>query len=1091
MASTGSNVHDAVTVIRRDGERTAPAGDLRPGDRVGPYELIEPIGAGGMATVWRADDPVNFRDVALKILPDDLAASPDHLARFRVEAEAAAALDHPNVAKAFACGEANGRHFIAFEYVPGVNLRQVIEANGPLAPADAVRYLRDCIDGLAHAAERGVVHRDVKPANIVITPDGRAKLIDMGLARRQDGTRADGGITHSGVTIGTFDYLAPEQAIDPRLADFRSDVYSLGCTFYHALTGRPPVPEGTAARKLQFHQHQRPLDPRLINPAIPDDFAAILSRMVRKTPADRYPDAATLRADLDRLGTVRPRPAAFSRSAITATVAVAACVALAISPTGRDTTGSFVSNGTGPTAGDASPGEPAAAVVRAADGYLLPQTAEELADALRSGEEKVRLRSGAVYDLTAVDPVIHAGETLTVESPADRAPARIVLPANENGLTIRSVPRVEFRNVAFEVVPDDGVRPNPSPCGLRLDGSGTAKFIDCRFDLDDQLRAGKVASVAIAGGDFSFRHCLFPRGAVAVRLHGQARGTATDCAFGPHDVVFDAAEAAGSLSLEHVTVRLRGDGGTVVAQDATSRIAVRTTCCLFAASQPVAPAPAMAMTPRPAPTLVRLPANRTADWAHPADRGDAVYGIDAAAVGDANLPFDRREDAGLAGASFTALRLVPWIDGDELDDDRDPWRPFRLRLDVGELRIPRDVVYGVRSVSSDGLRLYAGDWPPPRPAEWTANPVKTWWPAAPVGVALPPDTTRRLADLIELARPGDAIEIRHDGTLPCPTIRWTQPGLLTVRPATGFRPVLLIDDGAKAAAAASLVDVHRGEIAFDTLEFSADAANRAIVRLEPGAGVRMSRCVVTLDGGAAAVRSEPDDGDRMAMAGTTGTTRVRIDESIVRGRGTLFAGTSPRASVVELADSLVALDGRVVAFDGQEIDRDDERRDRVTVQRCTVALAGTFLHAKPGRGRLLPIELDVQRSLFAPVGRTPGPFVAVVGGEAAVGLESYVTWLGDGSNRYANWDRSAAFAEVQSAEPTGPAMTATLELDDWVRRITREPATAIGRERFRGKAITAASLIEALPDDFAVTRRRPEESTPFGADPTRLPTPAR
>ena len=130
--------------------------------------------------------------------------------------------------------------------------------------------------GLAHAAERGVVHRDIKPSNIIITPDGRAKIVDMGLARHLESGSVNGGVTQSGVTLGTFDYISPEQALDPRRADVRSDIYSLGCTFYHALTGQPPVPEGTAAKKLHAHQHIDPLDPRELNPAIPDELAAIL-----------------------------------------------------------------------------------------------------------------------------------------------------------------------------------------------------------------------------------------------------------------------------------------------------------------------------------------------------------------------------------------------------------------------------------------------------------------------------------------------------------------------------------------------------------------------------------------------------------------------------------------------------------------------------------------------------------------------------------------------------------------------------------------------------------------------------------------------
>src|SRR5205823_14744510 len=132
-----------------------------------------------------------------------------------------------------------------------------------------------------------VVHRDVKPSNIIITPNGRAKLVDMGLARSME-PHPDNGLTQSGVTLGTFDYISPEQALEPREADSRSDIYSLGCTFYHMLTGQPPVPEGTAAKKLHHHQHVRPLDPRQFVPDLPDEVAAILDRMMAKQAKDRY-----------------------------------------------------------------------------------------------------------------------------------------------------------------------------------------------------------------------------------------------------------------------------------------------------------------------------------------------------------------------------------------------------------------------------------------------------------------------------------------------------------------------------------------------------------------------------------------------------------------------------------------------------------------------------------------------------------------------------------------------------------------------------------------------------------------------------------
>ena len=259
---------ESPTVISKAQPRlqaTSPSsGDLR-GRRLAHFELCEQIGVGGMAAVLRARDTQLDRDVALKVLPPDLAADQENVSRFHQEARSAAKLDHETLARVFFCGEDQRLHFIAFEFVDGENLRTVLERRGRLPVAEALSYVTQVAAGLVHASERGVVHRDIKPSNILITPDGRAKLVDMGLARsleRQD----DKGLTQSGVTLGTFDYISPEQALEPREADVRSDIYSLGCTLYHLLTGRPPVPEGTAARKLYHHQHVPPVDPRELVP---------------------------------------------------------------------------------------------------------------------------------------------------------------------------------------------------------------------------------------------------------------------------------------------------------------------------------------------------------------------------------------------------------------------------------------------------------------------------------------------------------------------------------------------------------------------------------------------------------------------------------------------------------------------------------------------------------------------------------------------------------------------------------------------------------------------------------------------------------
>jgi len=280
---------DTPTIISKSPPKTQAnlfSGILR-GRKLAHFELIEPIGVGGMAAVLRARDTQLERFVALKILPPEMSADPENVARFHQEARAAARLDHETIARVFFCGQDQNLHFIAFEFVEGDNLRTVIDRRGPLPVPEALHYMLQIATGLAHAASRGVVHRDIKPSNIIISSNGRAKLVDMGLARNL-GPHSDEGLTQSGVTLGTFDYISPEQALEPRDADVRSDIYSLGCTFYHALTGQAPVPEGTAAKKLHHHQHVPPIDPRQINPDIPDEVAAILGRMMAKDPRQRY-----------------------------------------------------------------------------------------------------------------------------------------------------------------------------------------------------------------------------------------------------------------------------------------------------------------------------------------------------------------------------------------------------------------------------------------------------------------------------------------------------------------------------------------------------------------------------------------------------------------------------------------------------------------------------------------------------------------------------------------------------------------------------------------------------------------------------------
>lgn len=269
--------------------------------RLGHYVLEERIRGGGMGAVFRAQDTRLLRTVALKVLSPGLSRDPTMTERFRREAQLAAQLDHPHLARVFDVGEDLGLQFIAMEFIAGLNLRELIQRDGPLPVVTVVNCASQIARALVHMAARGIVHRDLKPSNVMWTPEGVAKLVDMGLARWQTRDEAQGDLTSAGTTLGTFDYIAPEQARDPRQADARSDIYSLGCTLYHMLTGEPPYPEGTVLQKLLSHQGEAAPDPTQKNPAVPPLLATVVRRMMAKDPRSRQQTPAVLVRELTQV----------------------------------------------------------------------------------------------------------------------------------------------------------------------------------------------------------------------------------------------------------------------------------------------------------------------------------------------------------------------------------------------------------------------------------------------------------------------------------------------------------------------------------------------------------------------------------------------------------------------------------------------------------------------------------------------------------------------------------------------------------------------------------------------------------------------
>jgi WD40 repeat protein len=287
------------TITRPDGTGTA---DTPPPTSAGTipaalidhprYRVLRLLGQGGMGAVYQAEHLLMERTVALKIINKSLTTRPDLVERFRREVKAAARLAHPNIVTAYDAEQAGDTNFLVMEYVEGTNLARLVGERGPLPVPEACAYACQAALGLQHAYEHGLIHRDVKPLNLMVTPGGQVKILDFGLARLAGTSHAAGALTEPGTVMGTADYIAPEQAWDPAAADVRADVYSLGCTLYFLLSGHPPFPEGTVLQKLLAHAEQTPTPLAALREDVPPGLACVLDRMLAKDPTRRYPTPA-------------------------------------------------------------------------------------------------------------------------------------------------------------------------------------------------------------------------------------------------------------------------------------------------------------------------------------------------------------------------------------------------------------------------------------------------------------------------------------------------------------------------------------------------------------------------------------------------------------------------------------------------------------------------------------------------------------------------------------------------------------------------------------------------------------------------------
>jgi serine/threonine-protein kinase len=295
---------------------------------IGPYHILDRLGEGGVSEVFKAWDTERGRAVALKVLRQHLASHRSAVRQFQQELQAITRLNHPNVIKTFDAHQLDHFHYFAMECVEGTDLDRYVRNHGPLEVDEACDYIRQVAQGLQHAHQLGLIHRDIKPANLFLInpphvanmlapgaaqsvrrgPDPLVKILDWGLARlipKSGQTTDTSGAdfeAEKGELIGTADYIAPEQAHDASLVDTRADIYSLGCTFYYLLTGRPVFPGTSLMQKLMHHQQAEPPSVRESRPDVPEEIDALIRKMLAKQPQDRFQIPLMVAVPLRRYG---------------------------------------------------------------------------------------------------------------------------------------------------------------------------------------------------------------------------------------------------------------------------------------------------------------------------------------------------------------------------------------------------------------------------------------------------------------------------------------------------------------------------------------------------------------------------------------------------------------------------------------------------------------------------------------------------------------------------------------------------------------------------------------------------------------------
>jgi serine/threonine protein kinase len=1184
---------ESPTIISRNHPRLAedPGAGIR-GRRLAHFELIEAIGVGGMAAVLRARDTQLDRCVALKILPPELAVDPDNVQRFHQEARSAAKLDHENIARVFFCGEDQRLHFIAFEFVDGENLRNLLERRGRLPVAEALTYMIQVAAGLCHAVERGVVHRDIKPSNIIITPNGRAKLVDMGLARSLE-PRTDRDLTQSGVTLGTFDYISPEQALEPRDADVRSDIYSLGCTFYHCLTGRPPVPEGTAAKKLHHHQHVKPVDPRQLVPGLPDEVALVLDRMMAKDPRARYQTPAELVQHLLQVArkvgaapelpdsvlsveTSLPNPPG-ARPLLLAACAGAILVGALLlfdqttSPpsahhptkpkndsTARTTLDKNDRTDFKTPQTDSRPVKDSRPIPKPTSHAFELTGTKGYEDLLKFAQSvppdaQVTITIGRDLDLPAADRpdralrITAASVKIEAAKGAVRPTIRLVynesVPSQEMlvALAIDSK-QIEINGLRFLI--DAKQADNVRMAALQLTGE-SQKLEDCEFlqagILDKSKQLMKSLVTESRGGSpatLDLRECRFfgfaspadlvhesgdkpdrlvlagtPQGQQAIERHGPVALDLDNCAFGPHSSVItlegkDTRKA--NVSLWHCTMLL---GARSCAFDVKNPVTFEVSASLF--SRPVADE-TMPDGPDGGAVLIRQMRGAGEIVYH--GRDNRYHKLQAYLEGDQTIA-ELGDFVPMGDKTSRQLDSSPWADDPlakwarpsktEKDSTVEPpglyvqfggpdspmvsreaanqnelllLSPFKVGARLLDLRLATTPAHLV-GVERVGIYEFLKEFRKGLDVEVKTPLVRTL-----TVVPGKDDSKNRIYSTLDAAilaaRAGDTILIEANGEVLVRPIRLKEDASveLTIRPKTGFHPVLTIGETKETDPA--LFRLGDGKLSLEGLSFllkPIDEHNaQTIVSVLGGGNCTFKDCLLTLDqNGKKAVLAAATIGDAaptMMMEGKPdrGQAVLSFENCFVRGHGDLIWARQNRPFDLHAKNLLAALTGHFVNLAATSTTPADKQVN-LELTRVTTYLGGHLLRLNAGKDlkSLLTVQVKPEKCLFLspPNGKA---LVHLDGPDTSKEkLREKLLWMA-GMNGYGTF--ASMFFDQQSMN--GEASVTSMDGTEW-KSFTGEDKSEMGVALANGPA-SDASYPQLTPDRF-----QPKKST-LGADTTTL-----